>query len=443
MITKTRSATASQGRFSYRVTRLDPWNDGLTLPPVPCYYPPGGTEYNAHGLTESISYTCGAPHNYCLHTKRTTKVLFGTVAGVCTAAPSYPNSKWLCELTNPGQDEGIYENGCAGGTGWFGSLPPSFSSAISATWQSYYSAKALQVMWPRVQSDVSTPNFLLELREVKLIPRQVLRILGQFRSLTTVVRLALAAISGGVGSQPDKVYKKHLNGLKAASGAVLLSEFGVRPLVSDLSSLGKVLRSARIEANRLRENCGKTLKSHARFWVPVPGTTTATYDEAKPYCSTYRRKRTVTWTKSWYSATLEYSYELPPNVRANLDTLVLLDTLGVNLNPRIVWDAIPWSFAIDWIVKVGQFLDQFSVQLSRPVLTIHRFCHSYEAKREIVRTCTINPYLASNLETEVAREDEEYYLRTPYRPAYYSALQLSGISTREFVLAGALALSRK
>jgi len=39
----------------------------------------------------------------------------------------------------------------------------------------------------------------------------------------------------------------------------------------------------------------------------------------------------------------------------------LIDMLGFELNPRIVWDKIPFTFVIDWFINVGEWLESFKV----------------------------------------------------------------------------------
>jgi hypothetical protein len=38
-----------------------------------------------------------------------------------------------------------------------------------------------------------------------------------------------------------------------------------------------------------------------------------------------------------------------------------LDSLGFELNPGIIWDAIPFSFVVDWFVNVGKVANSFKI----------------------------------------------------------------------------------
>lgn len=46
-----------------------------------------------------------------------------------------------------------------------------------------------------------------------------------------------------------------------------------------------------------------------------------------------------------------------------LQRAVLAESLGLKLNAAKVWEVIPWSFVVDWLIPIGTFLEQFgSVQ---------------------------------------------------------------------------------
>jgi hypothetical protein len=66
----------------------------------------------------------------------------------------------------------------------------------------------------------------------------------------------------------------------------------------------------------------------------------------------------------------------PLKVMGELDMYLrgVLDSLGFELNPRILWDAIPFSFVADWFVGVGNFLDRFKVDaLELPVYYVDTY----------------------------------------------------------------------
>lgn len=82
------------------------------------------------------------------------------------------------------------------------------------------------------------------------------------------------------------------------------------------------------------------------------------------------------------TAVMRYHYRLPPEVhRAAGQMAGFLDILGINANPAIIWNAIPFSFIVDWFYDVGDFLERFTVKNVRPITEITDFCVSVKAKR--------------------------------------------------------------
>jgi hypothetical protein len=114
----------------------------------------------------------------------------------------------------------------------------------------------------------------------------------------------------------------------------------------------------------------------------------------------------------------------------------LLDVLGVNLNPQIIWNALPWSFVVDWVIRVNKWLDNFKVSNLEPTTYIHQYCWSSKVEREILLSIGFPGVL------DVQRITESAYRRQVTVPDYVRIIELSGLSLKEFSLAAALGLSR-
>lgn len=52
------------------------------------------------------------------------------------------------------------------------------------------------------------------------------------------------------------------------------------------------------------------------------------------------------------------------------------DFFGVNVNPAILWDVIPFSFVLDWFLDVGGWLDSFKTKNLAASVCIEDFCYS-------------------------------------------------------------------
>lgn len=315
-----------------------------------------------------------------------------------------------------------------GGTAGCGLTVPPFTTAWTPSWESAYAGQALVSMWPSVNASTSIPNFLYELKDLKGLQRSCLRILRLVNPRGCAnLRDYIAKVSRGWA-------EFHLS-----------KEFGIKPFVSDLRRIASSLKVARAETRRLSIGEGKVLTSHFTKVLTDPAKLAGEYNWflASHSC---KRLLTVEYDKSMYHATMKYHYSLGDFTRRNLDKLVLLDTLGINLNPKIIWDMLPWSFAVDWILGVGTFLDQFKIQAVQPTVVVDDFCHSVKTRRVITRSNQLQwepTYIEKTKPAVIYEEIQSSYKRRRYIPSFYSALQLSGLSRREITLSAALALTRK
>ncbi len=61
---------------------------------------------------------------------------------------------------------------------------------------------------------------------------------------------------------------------------------------------------------------------------------------------------------------------------------VYLDVLGFELNPRIIWDAIPFTFVLDWFFDVGGWLNRFKADtLKLPIALVDSYIQYKEEIR--------------------------------------------------------------
>jgi hypothetical protein len=301
-------------------------------------------------------------------------------------------------------------------------------------------------MLPGIKPQLSLINSVIELKDFKKLPATVRRLRSMLSSLT------------GSG---NKTLRKILGG---SADAYLQKEFNVMPLLSDISGFRKALTNTSKQVKNLLDLEGKPLTRHyyaglesvypnkaltpaattyqppaevsSEMPAPGGGTVNKLSGLVKPY-------REVTYGEARFHAEIQYSYYLTQFQRENSAILGLADSLGVNLNPSIIWNAIPWSFVVDWVFDVSRWLDQFKVRNLEPVTVIHRYLWSTTVDRVTKIDCEINlscPTLPKPLvRTSVCRE--QAYRRDLF-PISMSNITTSGFSLKEFTLAGALGLSR-
>jgi len=248
-------------------------------------------------------------------------------------------------------------------TGWrpgpFGSS--NYPSLPSPAW-SYYTTKALKNMNPNVPV-VDVPVFLFELKD---FPR-MLKDLG--RVLARKVR-------------PSDV-----------PGGYLAYRFGWRPLFQDLATLlnladsidrrKKLLLAAQSKGGtRIQRKIGSdqitladTNFSTSRQGAVI-GTGTIRYSGQSEY---------------WYTARL---YLKTPLTGDSLDTAVFRAVLGLNLSAASIWEALPWSWLVDYFINIGDFLDanRGFIKFQRKKLNL--MCH--QQVKGVCSSSYVNPGVFSD-----------------------------------------------
>lgn len=116
---------------------------------------------------------------------------------------------------------------------------------------------------------------------------------------------------------------------KAISNDFLAFKFGLEPLVSDVKGLAAELAAAQYEGDMLvviRTN-ERTPLSFTREGVKFSG---------------------------YYEASYVVKYSVEPGYARALQTLGLLNV------SEVLWESMPWSFVVDWVLPVGKYLTQLS-----------------------------------------------------------------------------------
>lgn len=314
-------------------------------------------------------------------------------------------------------------------------------------------AKSLRVMLGTCRPSMSLINSLIELKDFKKLPDTVRRVRA---TLSTVSKLVT---SGGALRGGRSVKTTFLRILGTMADVFLQKEFNIDPLISDITAIRDIIETERSRIAKLLKSEAKLQTRHYNLSlkhlfpkeVSLSGVqshiySSATTDHVPDYlCNTIQGERIVEYGIAAFHAECQYSYYYTQWQRENALMLGLLDRLGVMFDPSIVWNAIPWSFAIDWVADVNQWLGQYRRGNMEPVTVVHRYLWSQRISRKITGTCYMSlPVLGGNTPSVTAVEfNEESYIRDLDGLNITAALSGSGINPHEFILASALALSRK
>lgn len=303
--------------------------------------------------------------------------------------------------------------------------------------------EALKALLPGIRPNLSLINSIIELKDFKTMPR-------------TLKRISTLAQKG------NRTLRQILGG---GADAYLQKEFNVMPLLADISGYSRAAADAQRQVDKLLAQENKKLRHHyysdishlygddtslsfinnSHVLYAIPDTSCASavgLVNAKVLGGSEMAR--LSSTSARFHAEIEYSYYFSSYERENAKLLGLLDVLGVNFNPAIIWNALPWSFVVDWVLGVSRWLDQFKLPNLDPVTIIHRFLYSVEVDRSVDIHLNVN--VGGPLPTvggTAVQLTEESYRRVCGLPGITRALRASGISPKEFILGGALALSRR
>jgi hypothetical protein len=237
-------------------------------------------------------------------------------------------------------------------------------------------------------------------------------------------------------------------------------KFNISPLLKDIEAVRHSLSEARLAIDkrlkdagvRRRRDFNATLDDYYRNSDESVGdlsdrndlhTNTYLKPNKFPFEGLTQSRRVCQYSTKRFHAQVEYSNLWDSWQRENAYLLATLDKLGVMTDPSIVWNAIPWSFVIDWVIDVNQWLDQFAMPNMMPTTVVHRWCWSQHVVRTIIGYCGHGGMDAPGTPTLTATVfTEDAYIRSNSKLNVTSALTGTGISAMEFTLGAALGGSR-
>jgi hypothetical protein len=187
--------------------------------------------------------------------------------------------------------------------------------------------------------------------------------------LSEIARDGLPALLGA-GLWKDKTHAAH-----KAGGEYLNLEFGWKPLVGSVRDASYAAANAHRLLSSYERNSGKIVRrrfdfpveksevteligpSEAFFFAPQ---TTSMFDTSKPIPQLYRT--TKRFYRAWFSGA--FTYHLPIGYKSR-NALVSAAAkagplLGIELTPETVWNATPWTWALNWFSNAGDVVSNLS-----------------------------------------------------------------------------------
>lgn len=248
---------------------------------------------------------------------------------------------------------------------------------------------------------LSLPNFLLELDDIQKLWPQLKKNIALWQKL-----------SKGLGSNSGSSTAKVL------AGDHLAYSFGIKPLLGDLRIMREILASliAKIEDFNKRAGLYSSNQLTVENTLLTKGGTILQGGNAQfpiPWYAVMTRKKVVGLT--YRASPIEVTKGYLSILR------VLMDALGFELNPRILWDAVPFTFVLDWFFDVGSWIERHKHDtLELPIVYVDSFV------QQTLDLTISSHYIQNkdNLITDFGRRDwpawvyhKKRFLRFPCKPS--------------------------
>jgi hypothetical protein len=163
---------------------------------------------------------------------------------------------------------------------------------------------------------------------------------------------------------------------KNLAGGYLNYQFGWKLFVRDCKELYEKIVNWEKMLSDYKSRQGKILTRHYKECI-----VNDTYDLETSGPETLDTKTSVK-RKLYGYATMRYTYTVP-GIDAEWARLKgFLDIFGLKLTPSVLWEALPYSFVVDWFLGVGEFLKSKEPDLLESVVTVLDYCITFKETLE-------------------------------------------------------------
>jgi hypothetical protein len=185
-------------------------------------------------------------------------------------------------------------------------------------------------MQPRFEGEVSMLNFLFELKDFKDLMKYIVRPKMAYNKISKLLR------SPPKGFDPSK----------PAAGAYLSWQLALKPLLSDLTGIhAQLAQLVRTLQQDFKLAGSEEQSSHYSEILDSVSSLT-------PGTGNYYNFSTGTYQQTKFTATLHYNYAY--KMRGTVDAICKY--WGLKPNPEVFWNAIPFSFIMDYFIQIGKSL---------------------------------------------------------------------------------------
>lgn len=117
-----------------------------------------------------------------------------------------------------------------------------------------------------------------------------------------------------------------------------------------------------------------------------------------------------------------------------------MDIFGLRVNPSNLYQAVPWSWAADWVSNVGEYVHRYSDQFEDNMAAEYFYVMCHETQERVYTSVYPLHSGEVTIEYRLIRESKQ---RVVGNSPFGVSLSWENMSPRQWAIAGALGMSRK
>lgn len=337
---------------------------------------------------------------------------------------------------------------------WKEFMSPS-SMRISADELDEFNKRACLALMPGIAMSVDIPTALAQLSQVPSLFHSLIaakattgilgkcfeskRLAGARKSLLKGLEKFLIEPGAFTHDIVKSIENNRSLGWKTAlAGDYLNWQFGWKPTLADAKAVATGIRDVEKALDDLIKGQSEVQLRHYRE-VTNHGTDVVVENIG----SSARFKYTTIAFQRELNATMRYRYKLDHVGDLKSKAMIfkaMLDRYGFNNPTRVIWELIPLSFVVDWIIPVSEYLEQFTQRHINTTIEVEEYCISQTitSKRPLLTTTVFEDDIQGTWEChDFIRSD---YFRMCCLPNYdtFGLRHNNRYGAHQFLLSGAL-----
>ncbi len=236
---------------------------------------------------------------------------------------------------------------------------------------------------------------------------------------------------------------------KAAGSAYLMWEFGWKPLLSDLQGMYTLQQELAKHLDQLKRDNGKPIRRRGPIRTFSESVTSSPVNASciEPVLESLFYAETPSYTVTteleelaWFSG--RFRYWIPDIGSSEWEARAIRALFGLNPTPDVLWNALPWTWLIDWFSNIGDSISNMSENAAENLVMDYGYMmHSYKLKRTIDATCVLKD-AGGNKRVSCSASQTKIMKKRVVASPFGFGLTETDLSVRQSAILAALGLTK-